>query len=254
MGGAFALLINQIFPGAQLSPGAYALVAMAAIFGAAARAPFTFIIFAFEITRDYNAILPLMLACVIADGVGLVFMRHSIMTEKLARRGLKVPQEYEVDILQQVTVAEVMDPSPATVLAQMQVVDLADEIARGQPHLIQHQALPIINEGGELVGIITRGDILRSLEQNPHQTYTVLEAGSQSLHVAYADELVHEAVGRMLQHNIGRLPVVSRQNSHQLLGYLGRSAALTARLRRLDEEQRRERGWLPYPAKLTGRF
>src|SRR5262249_38006355 len=61
LGGVFAMLMNQIFPAAQLAPGAFALVAMGAVFGAASRAAFTFIIFAFEITRDYNSVLPLML-------------------------------------------------------------------------------------------------------------------------------------------------------------------------------------------------
>src|ERR1700693_4290157 len=64
MGGVFALVVDRIFPGAHLSPGAFALVAMGAGFGAASRAAFTFIIFAFEITRDYNSVLPLMLVTV----------------------------------------------------------------------------------------------------------------------------------------------------------------------------------------------
>src|SRR5579863_3059024 len=74
MGGAFALGVNHFWPGANLSPGAFALVAMGAVFGAASRATFSFIIFAFEITRDYNSVLPLMLVAVIADGVAMLFM------------------------------------------------------------------------------------------------------------------------------------------------------------------------------------
>ena len=69
LGGAFAMLVNWIYPAAHLAPGAFALVAMGAVFGAASRATFAFIIFAFEITRDYNSVLPLMLVSVIADGI-----------------------------------------------------------------------------------------------------------------------------------------------------------------------------------------
>lgn len=83
MGGAFAIVINTIVPGIELSPGAYALVAMAAVFGAASRSTFAFIIFAFEITRDYDAILPLMLVCVIADAIGLMLMKIMIWKELL---------------------------------------------------------------------------------------------------------------------------------------------------------------------------
>ena len=84
LGGVFAMGMDRIVPSARLSPGAFALVAMGAVFGAAARAPFSFIIFAFEITRDYNSVLPLMLVTVIADGIAILLMpRSSIMTEKL---------------------------------------------------------------------------------------------------------------------------------------------------------------------------
>src|SRR5258708_2227745 len=96
LGGIFAMVGNHFFPSAHLSPGAFALVAMGAVFGAASRATFSFIIFAFEITRDYNSVLPLMLVAVIADGVAMLFMpTSSIMTEKLARRGFRVHQDHE---------------------------------------------------------------------------------------------------------------------------------------------------------------
>ena len=95
VGGVFAMTVNLVFPSAHLSPGAYALVAMAAVFGSASRATFAFIVFAFEITHDYNAILPLMLACVIADMIALRYLPSSIMTEKLARRGLRVSGEFK---------------------------------------------------------------------------------------------------------------------------------------------------------------
>ena len=74
LGGVFAMGVDRIVPAARLSPGAFALVAMGAVFGAAARAPFSFIIFAFEITRDYNSVLPLMLVTVIADGIAILLM------------------------------------------------------------------------------------------------------------------------------------------------------------------------------------
>src|SRR5438270_4424423 len=110
LGGVYALLMNRLFPSAALAPGAFALVAMGAVFGAASRATFTFIIFAFEITRDYNSVLPLMLVSVIADGVAMLLMpTSSIMTEKLARRGLHVHQDYEADVLSQAKVSDTME-------------------------------------------------------------------------------------------------------------------------------------------------
>jgi CBS domain-containing protein len=238
------MVVNMIFPGAHLEPGACALVAMAAVFGAASRSTFAFIIFAFEITRDYNAILPLMLVCVIADGVGLIFMRHSIMTEKLARRGLRVPSEYEADPFQQVAVQEVMDLEVPTVPSTMRVAELADHIAMGEPLYLRHHALPILDEEGRLAGIITRGDVLRALESEPAGNRSVLDAGNDAVIVAYPDETLHDALDKMLHNDIGRLPVVSREEKNRLVGYLGRARLLEGRVRKLEEESVREPGWI----------
>lgn len=244
LGAMFAMLVNTIIPGANLSPGAFALVGMASVFGAASRATFTFIIFAFEITRDYNAILPLMLVCVIADLVALRFMRNSIMTEKLARRGLRIHQDYETDVMQQVIVSEVMDRNPPKIASTMPLTELADRIARGDPLTTHRQGISIVDEEGQLVAIITRGDVLRALEQNDDSAMTVLDAGNRTLLVTYPDELVHDALSKMLQNDVGRLPVVDRNNPRQLVGYLGRADILEARLKRLNEENVREPGWL----------
>src|SRR5437879_2835053 len=163
MGGLFAMIGNHIFPNAHLSPGALALVAMGAVFGAASRATFSFIIFAFEITRDYNSVLPLMLVAVIADGIAMLFMpRSSIMTEKLARRGLRVHQDYEADVLTQVTVAETMEKDAPVIAVGTKVGELAERIARHDSAVARYEAL-LIQDDGQLGGIVTRGDSLRAL-------------------------------------------------------------------------------------------
>lgn len=244
MGGVLALLLNSAIPGLALEPGAFALAAMAAVFGAASRSTFAFIIFAFEITQDYHAILPLMLVCVIADGVALFFMRDTIMTEKLARRGLHVPQEYEADILRQVRVGSMMDPAPMTLNGTMTVQQLADRIAQGEAGYVRHQAFPIVDENGRLSGIITRGDLLKALESTPEEALLVWQAGTPTLVVTYPDETLHDALHKLLVHDIGRLPVVNRDTPQQLVGYLSRGAILRARQSKLDEEQIREPGWI----------
>ena len=245
LGGVFAMTVNRLFPAADLAVGAFALVAMGAIFGAASRATFAFIIFAFEITRDYNAVLPLMLVSVIADGVAMRFMpRASIMTEKLARRGLHIHQEYETDILQQVKVGETMDQTVPTIPASLRVSELAERIAKHDPAVSQHQGLFIVDPQGRLEGVITRGDILRALDKDPDGTISVLEAGSGNPVVTFPDELVSEASDKMLRNSIGRLPVVERTDQRRLVGYLGRHGVMAARLRRLHEEHVREPGWI----------
>ena len=245
LGGVFALGVDWLYPAAHLSPGGFALVAMGAVFGAASRATFTFIIFAFEITRDYNSVLPLMLVTVIADGVAILLMpKASIMTEKLARRGLVIPQDYEADVLRQMTVAETMDREVATVPAGMRLSELAERLARRDPDVSRHQGIPVVDEVGNLAGIITRGDVMRALEKDPAGTLTVLEAGTHEVVVTCPDEILHDAAAKMLRHNIGRLPVVDRSDPQRVVGYLGRAGVIAARMRWLDHEHVREPGWI----------
>jgi CBS domain-containing protein len=243
MGGIFAMLANHFVSAAHLSPGAFALVAMGAVFAAASRATFTFIIFAFEITRDYNSVLPLMLVSVIADGIAVLLMPNSsIMTEKLARRGLHVHQDYEADVLSQTRVADTMEKELPTISAGTKVGALAERIAQHDPVVARHEALLILDDAGKLSGIITRGDLLRALDRDSSGAMTVQEAGNTQLVVAYPDELISDAAAKMLRHNIGRLPVVDRADPRKAIGYLGRSGVMAARLRRFQDEHVREPG------------
>jgi chloride channel protein, CIC family len=245
MGGAFAIVINWVVPSAHLSPGAFALVAMGAVFGAASRATFAFIIFAFEITRDYNSVLPLMLVSVIADGIAMLLMpRASIMTEKLARRGLRIHHEYEADVLHYTSVSETMERDIPAIVAGTRIAELAERIARREPDVSRHQGLLVTDAEGKLAGIITRGDVMRALDKDPSGTMTVLEAGSQNVVVTYPDEALHEASEKMLRFDIGRLPVVERDNPRVVIGYLGRPGIMAARVRKLHDEYVREPGWL----------
>jgi len=243
LGGLFAMVVNAVMPSAHLSPGAFALVAMAAVFGAASRATFAFIVFAFEITRDYNAILPLMLGCVIADLIALRYLKTSIMTEKLARRGLHVPGEFEASVLHSVRVSEVMRTDIQPIAADTTVAELTAQIGRHGNGLTLSQGLPIGDSDGQLAGVITQGDVLRSLETDPEGRRTALEAGTAEPIVAYPDEFVHDALHRMVSRNVGRLPVVSRRDPRRMVGYFDRSNLLNAWRRQIEDEGVQEHGW-----------
>jgi CIC family chloride channel protein len=244
VGGLFGAGVDRLIPGAHLSPGACALVAMAAVFGSASRATFTFIVFAFEIVHDFNAVLPLMLVSVIADAVAMRFLPNSIMTEKLARRGLHTHHEYESNVMKQVKVADVMTRDVTSVPAGLKVRELADQIAGQDPALLHHHALPIVDSAGRLAGLVTQSDLLRALEKDPGGMLTVLEAGTRSLVVAYPDERVFDAISKMVENNIGQLPVVDRGERNRMVGYINRSSVIQSWAGHLDEESVRERGWI----------
>jgi chloride channel protein, CIC family len=242
-GGLFAIGVNAAIPGAHLSPGACALVAMAAVFGSASRATFAFIVFAFEIVHDFNAVLPLMLVSVIANAIAVRYLPNSIMTEKLARRGLDIHQEYEANALKQIKVADVMSRDVATIEPQETVNAAADRFATGDLVSSRHHALPIVDTAGRLQGLVTQGDLLRALQTDPAGEMTVLDAGTRSLIVAYPDERVFDAVMKMLENNIGRLPVVDRKDPHKLLGHMNRANVMGSWRGHLNEEYVREHGW-----------
>ena len=130
------------------------------------------------------------------------------------------------------------------IVADMTVAELAKRMGSGDTQFNLTQGLPIVSAEGKLVGIVTQGDLLRALETDPAGSQSVLMAGSSNLIVAYPDELVHDAMHSMVNHDIGRLPVVSREDPQKLLGYFNRSSLLTAFSRQTQDENLRERGWI----------
>jgi chloride channel protein, CIC family len=128
--------------------------------------------------------------------------------------------------------------------ADMKISELSDRIGRRDPAVSRHQSLVILDSAGKLAGMITRGDVLRALDQDPTGKITVLHAGARKVIVTYPDESLHEAAAKMLHNNIGRLPVVDRKDPTRVVGYLGRPGIMAARLRRFQEEHVREPGWI----------
>jgi CIC family chloride channel protein len=220
-----------------------ALVGMAAMFAGASRALLTSVVFAFETTLQPNGLLPVLAGSTLAFLVARILMQNSIMTEKIARRGLRIPQDYDPDAFLHTTVEEIMDRNVKTLSSEQKLSELADCIARHDPSISAYQAWPLLDSSGKLSGIITRSDLLRALEKSGAADPTLLEAGSSALVIAYPDEIIHDVVARMLAHGVGRLPVVSRTDPKSIEGYLSRTNLLSIRLKRQRQETVRENGW-----------
>ena len=239
MGGALGAVASGILPGGDA--GLWATLAMAAMMGGTMRSPLTAMVFTAELTRDWNLLPALLASCVCAHAVTVLLLRRSILTEKVARRGHHVFREYTVDPFDIHRVGEVMERDVPTISTATSVRELSERLRR-EPELARRQGTPIVDAHGRLVGIITRSDLMNSLDADPAGGIAVLDAGARTPIVAYEDDLIREAVERMLRHGIGRLPVVDRRDPGRLVGYLGRSGVLAARQRLLDEENIRERG------------
>jgi H+/Cl- antiporter ClcA/CBS domain-containing protein len=241
MGGALGAIEAQWIP--LEDSGLWVMISMAAMMGGTMRSPLTAIVFTLELTHDLNVLPGLLTGCIAAHMLTVLFLRRSILTEKVARRGYHVTREYSTDPLELLRVGEVMDTQVPLIPATMTVAELSDRIAANDPQLTRHQGTFIVDEKGELIGIITRGDVVRALGESLSSGVTVLETGSRNLTITYPDELLREAVTKLLKNDIGRLPVVHRANPRQVVGYLGRANVLAAQLRRFQEEDIREVGW-----------
>lgn len=222
--------------------GLWALIGMAAMMSGTMRSPLTAMVFAVELTRDFNLFPAVLIGSVAALGVTVLLMRRSILTEKLARRGHHITREYSIDPFELARVRDVMNQEMPTVPATMKLTELSDRIARGDSDLGRRQGTLIVNNQNQLVGIITRGDIVRALRQNQTAEMTVAEAGSTDLVVAFPDEPLLAALTKMLDRDVGRLPVVERNNPTRVVGYLGRAAILSARMKMHEEENILQRG------------
>jgi len=224
-------LVQQLWPSAHVSPGAFALVAMAAAFGASIRATFTAIVFLFELTRDYQIILPLMLASVLAEFVATALMRDSLMTEKLTRRGLRVQGDYEADVLTGMLVADVMTREVIS-LSDVTTVDQARELLEHE----EHDGCPIVDSQGRCIAIITRRDLLspRTAGAEP-----VLHIATREVVEVAPDDTLLEALHRLLEHQVTHLPVV---DDTKLVGICTRTDILQARMWQFEREHRQS-GW-----------
>ncbi len=241
MGGALgALAAGPLHLG---DAGLWATVGMGALMGGAMRTPFTAIAFMVELTHDVNILPALLVACVAADLVTVLLMKRSILTEKVARRGHHVTREYAISPLHQARVADVME-SVASIPASLKLDGLFSRLVSDDPVLVKHHSWPVVDETGRLAAVITRGDLVRAMEREDFETCTALEAGTQAVVVTHPDELLEQAVMKMLDRDIGGLPVVARDNPHRLAGYLTRKGVLAGWLRVSEDERKLEPGWL----------
>lgn len=239
IGGALGALVGSWLPVGD--PGLWALIGMAAMMGGTMRAPLTSLVFAIELTRDFNLFPALLIGSVAALGVTVLLMRRSILTEKLARRGHHITREYSIDPFELARVNEVMEKNFPCVCGTMKLSELSDLVADENSPLSKRQGTLIMDDQNHLIGIITRGDIVRALRQDQTGT-TVAEAGSKDLVVTFPDEPLQNALATMLTHDVGRLPVVTRDNPKNVVGYLGRAAILSARMKLHEEETILQRG------------
>ncbi|HEX8765621.1 MAG TPA: chloride channel protein [Candidatus Acidoferrum sp.] len=237
MGGALGGLEAMFLP--NEGAGFWPLVSMGAILGGTMRSPFTSIVFAFELTHDANIFLPLLVGSVIAHAFTVLTLKRSILTEKVARRGYHLSREYAVDPLEILFARDVMRTKVA-------VLPAASSLREFQKALTGHQQsqrlLPVVDQGGILVGVVTRGDLHKRVNEEGEAALDrrLCELVRKETVEVFPDEPLRSVVYRMAEKQVTRVPVVEA-DTRKFVGLVALDDLLKARARHLEEEKRRER-------------
>jgi CBS domain-containing protein len=234
MGAALGGLDAMFLP--NEGAGFWPLVSMAAILGGTMRAPFTAILFAFELTHDVNVLLPLLVAAMLAHATTVLLLKRSILTEKVARRGFHITREYATDPLEILFVREVMRTKVVALPADATLEELRGTLVREPTQRGQH-LYPVVDGARRVKGVVTRKQ-LRELMDSP-VSGTLADVLREPV-AAHPDEPLRVVVFRMAETGLTRMPVVERA-SGQLVGMVSLHDLLLARVRNLNEERHRER-------------
>jgi CIC family chloride channel protein len=240
MGAALGGVESIFLP--QFGDGFWPLVSMGAILGGTMRSPFTGIVFALELTHDFNMLLPLLVACFLAHSFTVLTLKRSILTEKISRRGYHLSREYALDPLEILFVREVMRtnivvlPSDATLEEAHRLIH-SEKSPKGQ-HLF-----PVLNSSNELMGVVTRNQLVQLYQRMPGRAPVIRlsEIATQKPLVAFSDEPLRTVVNRMAESGFTRFPVLDPAGDEKIVGMVALNDLLHARTRNLADERARER-------------
>jgi len=232
MGAALGGIAGMFLP--HFGQGFWPLVSMGAILGGTMRSPFTGIVFAIELTHDFNMLLPLLVACFLAHTFTVLTLKRSILTEKISRRGYHLSREYALDPLEILFVREVMQKEVITLASDAPVEDAA-ELTSEHNTLHDQHLFPVTDRENHLVGVLSRKDLAKmSIPRG-----LVSDIAVRNAVTAEPTEPLRAVVYRMAESGFTELPVIDKEE--HLVGLVSLPDLLYARSRSLDEERARER-------------
>jgi CIC family chloride channel protein len=231
VGGAYGLAAHGLFPSIAAAGGAnFALVGMAAVLAASVRAPVTAVLLVFEMTQDFRLLPALGLATVVSTLAAHVAERQGVYTAQLRRNGVDVRPQRNSSLLQALLVEDAMTPVLETVVTTTPLTDVA--------RLFQetgHHGLIVTDDRGQLYGIVTLADLERTLEAGRAEA-SVGEICTRNVVTVFSDETLDDALRRFAALDVGRLPVVDREDRRRVIGILRRSGIVRAYARALAQE------------------
>lgn len=236
LGGVYGCVVNYIFPGSTAATGAYALIGMATVFAAAARAPLTAVFMIFETTANYYMLMPILAASVVAALFASVLDKESLYTLKLSRSVLDMQQGSRALIspLEEINVAEVMSSDFTFVSPETSVHEAIAKLKE-----TGYALLAVIDKKGNFCGQIDRRDIIywrmRRSGNNTKST-SVKEIMRTDVEFLTPDDSLAAAVHLMCRCRCGCLPVLESSRSRKLVAMLDRSEVFQAFVQKQGEQ------------------
>ncbi len=217
-GGFFGTIAHSMFPAVTASSGAYSIVGMGAVVSATTHGPITAILMLFEMTGEYEIILPLMMACIISSLAGRRLLRESIYTLKLVRRGVDIRAGKEVNVLRSMHVRDVMNPQAETVPEDLTLGEFSQKIAKSK-----YNSFPVLNKEGHLTGILSFFDYRDAVfDENLKDLVVAKDLATTDVVTVSLDDNLYDALEKITLKDFSILPVMSPGEPPRLVGVLSR--------------------------------
>ncbi len=237
IGGAAGILLGSLvlymFPLSGVTLPLAALVGMSALFAGASRAFLTSIIFAIETTGQSNALLPLLATCGASYIVSYFLMESTIMTEKISRRGVKTPDSYEPDILEKVSVEQVMEKNGLIISEDNNISEVLDWL-NDEPEYNRNYFI-VSNVNGEYKGIVSSSNLFNKINKADTLVATLIKRRNISVTV---DNSLRTAVELMAEESIDVLPVLNKENNN-VIGTLSYQNIIASYRQSIDEHKKK---------------
>ncbi|MGH8378431.1 MAG: chloride channel protein [Gammaproteobacteria bacterium] len=236
MGAGLGVVEGSFLPGAN--PLIWPMVSMGAVLAGTMRSPLTAIIFTLELTHSISALGPLLIACIAAHTFSVLFMKRSILTEKVARRGLQIFREYSVDPMGTQLIKDLMTTDVMTIPGSMSATQAWDDYFGYTTQ--KFRSYPVVGDQSRILGIVTRTEMAAYKAESPGISLAEC-LKEQRLAVTTPETTCQEAAGRMAMERVERLPVVADEDGMKLVGVVTRFDVVKALLPYFDSENRPEK-------------
>ncbi len=234
LGYFFGFIVHAYFPNITASPGAYALVAMGGLVAGTTRGPITAIIIVFEMTNDYNIVLPLMITCIISMILSSKLSHESIYTLELMIRNIPLKKGMGTNIMKSIYVKDVYKKDFESINVNDNFNQVLNRIIQGK-----ESDFPVVDKDGHVIGIISINDIKDYLYEK-ESLQNILIAGDiadSSFETLSPEDDCQTALNKLRKYSFNGLPVVDKSNSGTIIGIIWRRDIQNAHHKEIERRE-----------------